>query len=115
MRLGLWMSPMSFNPQSQTYRGPPRLGLPARWATAPPWSTPSIPTSGSNEAGIGLWSPAAIPHVESRIRRAIEQWGVEYFKFDFLVWLDCAGTGTSTPTRTRSSRCSTACAATTRA
>ena len=51
------------------------------------------PDSGSNEAGIGLWSTAAIPHVESRIRRAIEQWGVEYFKFDFLVWLDCAGNG----------------------
>jgi hypothetical protein len=31
--------------------------------------------------------------VESRITQAIEQWGVSYFKFDFLVWLDCAGQG----------------------
>jgi hypothetical protein len=49
------------------------------------------PESGSNEAGIGTWSPDAFPHVESRIRDAIENWGVSYFKFDFMVWLDCAG------------------------
>ena len=47
------------------------------------------PRSGSNEAGLGAWGPAALPHVESRIREAIEGWGVRYFKFDFLVWLDC--------------------------
>ena len=49
------------------------------------------PESGSNEAGLGAWGPAALPHVESRIREAIEGWGVRYFKFDFLVWLDCLG------------------------
>ena len=49
------------------------------------------PDSGSNEAGLGPWGPAALPHVEGRIREAIEGWGVRYFKFDFLVWLDCLG------------------------
>jgi len=92
MKLGLWMSPMSFNPQAQAYRDHPDWAcLPLGHATA--LANALDPDSGSNEAGIGLWSAAAIPHVESRIRRAIEQWGVEYFKFDFLVWLDCAGNG----------------------
>ena len=32
-------------------------------------------------------------HIESRIQNAIDNWGVTYFKFDFLVWLDCVGQG----------------------
>jgi hypothetical protein len=92
MRLGLWMSPMSFNPQAQAFEQNPQWAcLPVGVATA--LVNALDPDSGSNEAGIGLWSTAAIPHVESRIRRAIEQWGVQYFKFDFLVWLDCVGNG----------------------
>lgn len=92
MRLGLWMSPMHFNPESNTYRAHPE------WACQPLGTglaayNQTDPDSGSNEAGLGTWSPAAIPHVESRIRHAIEAWGVSYFKFDFLVWLDCAGEG----------------------
>jgi melibiase-like protein len=92
MRLGLWMSPMSFNPKSQAYRDHPDWAcLPVGDATA--LATALDPESGSNEPGIGLWSPKAIPHIESRIRDAVENWGVAYFKFDFLVWLDCAGEG----------------------
>jgi alpha-galactosidase len=92
MRLGLWMSPMSFHPESRAYRSHPD------WACTPVGHGTAAanalqPDDGSNEAGIGLWSPAALPHVEGAIRRAIEQWGVSYFKFDFLVWLDCAGQG----------------------
>jgi hypothetical protein len=92
MRLGLWMSPMHFNPASGAYREHPD------WACAPVGHALAAdnalqPDGGSNEAGIGEWGPAAIPWVESRIRRAIEQWGVTYFKFDFLAWLDCAGQG----------------------
>ena len=97
MRLGLWMSPMSFHPNSETYKQHPDWGCkPVGDGTAlanalDPEGTG--PVGGSGEAGIGLWSPAAIPHVESRIRKAITDWGVTYFKFDFLVWLDCAGQG----------------------
>jgi hypothetical protein len=88
MKLGLWMSPTFFNPSSET------------WAQHPEWECRPVgdplvadneadPGSGSNEAGLGPWGPAALPHVESRIREAISSWGVRYFKFDFLVWLDC--------------------------
>jgi hypothetical protein len=92
MRLGLWMSPMSFNPASEAYKSHPDWACtPVGHGTAAAGS--AQPDEGSNEAGIGLWSPAAIPHVEGRIRYAIENWGVTYFKFDFLVWLDCVGEG----------------------
>jgi Melibiase len=92
MKLGLWMSPMHFNPASETFQRHPE------WACTPVGQGTAAynaadPESGSNEAGIGSWGPAAIPHVEARIREAIESWGVSYFKFDFLHWLDCAGQG----------------------
>lgn len=92
MKLGLWMSPMHFRPDSQTYRNNPT------WACAPAghglalYNTADM-NSSSNEAGIGQWGPAAIPWVESRIERAITEWDVSYFKFDFLAWLDCAEQG----------------------
>src|SRR6185312_6864049 len=88
MKLGLWMSPTFFNPSSQTFAAHPE------WVCHPVGdglaaSNIADPESGSNEAGLGPWGPAALPHVERRIREAIETWGVRYFKFDFLVWLDC--------------------------
>ncbi len=90
MRLGLWMSPMNFNPASAAYKEHPD------WACAPTGHglavyTAADPDSSSNEAGLGFWSVAALPHVERRIRVAIEDWDVRFFKFDFLAWLDCAG------------------------
>jgi hypothetical protein len=92
MKLGLWMSPMNFNPASNTYKAHPE------WACAPTGDalagySASDPDSGSNEAGLGVWSKDAIPHIESRIRDAIDNWQVRYFKFDFLAWVDCAGAG----------------------
>jgi hypothetical protein len=92
MRLGLWMSPLHFNPASETYRAHPD------WACQPVGTglagvNALQPGDGSNEAGIGQWSRAALPHVEARIREGIERWDVDYWKFDFLVWLDCAGEG----------------------
>ena len=92
MRLGLWMSPANFNPAAQAFRDHPD------WACAPVGAGTAAanvlqPDDGSNEAGIGAWSPRAFGHVESRIRDAIENWGVRYFKFDFMIWLDCAGAG----------------------
>ncbi len=88
MRLGLWMSPTFFNPSSATFEAHPE------W-TCQPIGTPLIaanladPGGGSNEAGLGPWSQAALAHVEARVRHAIESWDVVYFKFDFLAWLDC--------------------------
>lgn len=93
MKLGLWMSPMHFNPQgSETFKAHPEW---ACWPINAPLSAYNIaqPDSSSNEAGLGMWGPDAIPHIEGRIRHAIEAWEVTYFKFDFLVWVDCAGQG----------------------
>lgn len=92
MRLGLWMSPMNFNPASNTYKAHPE------WACAPTGHalagyTAADPDSSSNEAGLGIWSKDALPHIKSRIRDAIDNWGVRFFKFDFLAWVDCAGAG----------------------
>lgn len=92
MKLGLWMSPMHFHPDSQTFAEHPE------WACQPAAEAlyaynRAEPESGSNEAGIVPWGPAAIPFIEGRIRKAITEWGVTYFKFDFIAWLDCAGQG----------------------
>jgi hypothetical protein len=97
MRLGLWMTPMAFHPASQAFqRNPAWSCLPLGTATALPSFV--TPDDGSFEPGIGLWNPLGvgadgrlIDHIESRIRTAIEQWGVVYFKFDFLAWIDCVG------------------------
>ena len=92
MELGLWMSPGSFNPRSRAYREHPE------WTCGPlghGLATYNLlqPDEGSNEAGIGAWGPDAWPHIERRIRTAITEWGIRYFKFDFLLWLDCAAQG----------------------
>ena len=92
MKLGLWMSPANFNPAASVFHDHPD------WACAPVGDATAIvnaaqPDDGSNEAGIGFWGPRAFPFVESRIRDAIEHWGVRFFKFDFLAWLDCVGQG----------------------
>ena len=90
MKLGLWMSPVNFNPAAQSFQQHPD------WSCHPISDglvayNESDPNSGSNEAGLPEWSTAGFAHVESRIRNAIAHWGVRYFKFDFMTWLDCAG------------------------
>jgi alpha-galactosidase len=93
MKLGLWMSPLHFHPTSTTFQAHPE------WACTPvghglaAYNTLDQ-TSGSNEAGIGEWSAAYVePVLEPKLRQAITEWGVSYFKFDFIAWLDCAGAG----------------------
>ncbi|HZN14690.1 MAG TPA: alpha-galactosidase [Acidimicrobiales bacterium] len=92
MKLGLWMTPLHFHPDSATFRSNPQ------WVCTPVGDGLALynaadPSSGSNAAGIGEWSRAALAHVERRIRVAVQQWGVRYFKFDFIAWLDCLGQG----------------------
>lgn len=92
MKLGLWMSPTFFNPASATFKAHPE------WVCQPIGAAlvadnAADPDGGSNEAGVGPWGPKALDFVKGRIEDAIEHWGVTYFKFDFLVWLDCAGQG----------------------
>ncbi len=92
MRLGLWWTPLHFHPSSETYKQHPE------WICHPigdgllAYNT-AEPESSSNEAGLVTWGPDALPHVEARLTDAIENWGVRYFKWDFMAWLDCAGQG----------------------
>ena len=103
MRLGLWMTPMEFHPASEAFQTNPQ------WACAPVGDGTAAlsivdPDSGSNDAGLGVWNPVAlgihpdtgevvrlIEYIEDRIERAITVYGATYFKFDFLVWVDCGG------------------------
>jgi hypothetical protein len=90
MKLGLWMSPLSYHPGSKVYRSHPE------WACTPTGQATGLsgysdPDSSSNEAGLGQWSSNYLPFLEERLREAITNWQVKLFKFDFLVWLDCAG------------------------
>jgi hypothetical protein len=90
MKLGLWMSPLNFNPAATTFKAHPD------WACAPIGDATAVlnalqPDDSSNEAGIGFWGANALPHVQARIEDAIDHWGVRFFKFDFLAWFDCAG------------------------
>ena len=97
MKLGLWMSPMHFHPKSKAAeRNPGWICAPVGAGTAA--LSIADPDRGSNDAGLGAWNPEGkgqdgkfIDYLESRIRRAIDQWNVRYFKFDFLAWIDCAG------------------------
>ena len=97
MKLGLWMNPMHFHPASEmAKRNPGWICQPVGTATAA--ANAAQPDSSSNEAGIGQWNPEGlgqdgklIDFIEGRIRHAITEWDVSYFKFDFLAWLDCGG------------------------
>ena len=103
MNLGLWMSPMEFHPSSEAFTTNPQWAcLPVGLGTAA--LSIAQPDEGSNEPGIGVWNPEAlgrhpdtgevlklIDYIEGRIRRAITTYGARYFKFDFLVWVDCLG------------------------
>ena len=92
MRLGLWMSPLEFHPSARVAAQHPEWRC-EPFASGVGAQHAATPNEGSNESGIIPWSTAAIADQEARVRRAIERWGVRYFKFDFMVWLDCAGQG----------------------
>src|SRR5205807_567878 len=71
MALGLWMSPLHFNPAAQTFASHPQ------WACHPISDglvlyNAAQPDDGSNEAGIGEWSTAGFPWVESRTEDAMD-------------------------------------------
>jgi hypothetical protein len=90
MRLGLWMSPLHFHPSAKTWQAHPEYICHPTGDGLLLYNTLDQ-TGGSNEAGLAQWSNAALGHVEARIREAIVKWGARYFKFDFMVWLDCEG------------------------
>ncbi|HLW18515.1 MAG TPA: alpha-galactosidase [Actinomycetota bacterium] len=83
MRLGLWMSPVEFNGASTTFKAHPT------------WSCVPIGTATSqiqDDAGLGVWDitqTAVSDYLAGVIDRIVNDWGVHYFKFDFMSWLDC--------------------------
>lgn len=90
MKLGLWMSPLNYNSGAETFKAHPEWSCHVLGDATAAY-TAADPNSSSNEAGLGLWSTAAYPWVASRLRDAIANWQVKLFKFDFMVWADCAG------------------------
>jgi len=97
MNLGLWMTPLHFHPSAVVFQQNPQWVCQPVGGALAGYNTVDAESS-SNEAGLAQWNLEAIgpdgklvDYIESRIRRAIDDWGVKYFKFDFTVWLDCAG------------------------
>ena len=83
MKLGLWMSPVEFNGASTTFSAHPT------WSCVPLGTlTSQIP----DDAGLGVWDitqTAVSDYLAGVIDRIVNDWGVHYFKFDFMSWLDC--------------------------
>lgn len=96
MRLGLWMAPGEFHPFSRAFAEHPEWTcLPTGAATA--GYNALQPEEGSNAAGIGVWdfeAPGAGTRFRERMRSDIDRLArtlrLTQFKFDFLVWTDCA-------------------------
>ena len=116
MKLGLWMSPLSFNPQSKAYARAPGVGL---RADRPRHGRPGqrrSPDEGSSEAGTGQWGPDAHPARRGAHPRRDRELGRDATSSSTSSSGSTApGRATSTTTARRSWRCSTGCGATTRA
>lgn len=89
MELGLWMSPLEFNGRSRTAHQNPD------WICHP---TGTALMAYPDQAGFAIWNAGHDPfrdHLVDEIGRLHRSYGAQYLKFDFMTWVDCAGT---TPT-----------------
>src|SRR5207302_7539905 len=74
---------VEFNNASTTFRAHPT------------WSCVPVGTAASliqDDAGLGVWDitqPVVQAYLAGVIDRLVNDWGVHYFKFDFMTWLDC--------------------------
>jgi hypothetical protein len=83
LQLGLWMSPLEFNPASKTYAAHPD------WACAP---TGDVTARIPDDAGLGVWdatNPAFRSYLLGVVDRLVRVDDVREFKFDFMAWVDC--------------------------
>ncbi|MFN2466353.1 MAG: alpha-galactosidase [Candidatus Dormibacteria bacterium] len=81
----LWMSPVEFNNSSQAAAAHPD------WVCTP---TGQVTRYIEDQAGLGVWdvnNPAFRQYLSGVVDRAVTQWGVREFKFDFQAWVDCGG------------------------
>jgi hypothetical protein len=79
----LWMSPAEFNGSSQVAAAHPD------WVCTP---TGQVTKFIQDDAGLGVWdvtNPAFQAYLSGVIDRAVTQWHVREFKFDFQAWVDC--------------------------
>jgi hypothetical protein len=80
----LWMSPVEFNMSSQVASAHPD------WICTP---TGQVTKFIQDQAGLGVWdvtNPAFQTYMtDTVIKRAVQDWHVREFKFDFQVWVDC--------------------------
>jgi melibiase-like protein len=83
LKLGLWMSPLEFNQNSDTYKAHPD------WVCTP---TGDVTSQVPDDAGLGVWdatNPGFQDYLSGVVDRLIRQWDVREFKFDFMAWVDC--------------------------
>jgi hypothetical protein len=83
LKLGLWMSPLEFHQNSQTYKQHPD------WVCTP---TGDITSQIPDDAGLGVWdatNPAFQDYLVGVVDRLIRDYDVREFKFDFMAWVDC--------------------------
>jgi hypothetical protein len=79
----LWMSPAEFNASSQVAAAHPD------WVCTP---TGQVTRFIQDQAGLGVWdvnNPAFMAYLSGVVDRAVTQWHVREFKFDFQAWVDC--------------------------
>jgi Melibiase len=83
LRLALWMSPLEFHTNSQTYKAHPD------WACTP---TGHLTAQVPDDAGLGVWdvtNPSFQDYMSAVIDRLVKDYDVREFKFDFMAWVDC--------------------------
>jgi hypothetical protein len=83
MSLGLWMSLVEFNKDSQTYKQHPE------WVCAP---TGLVTSQIEDDAGLGVWD-ATNPQLQAYLLRTVDRlvkaYDVRELKLDFQSWVDC--------------------------
>ena len=86
LQLGLWMSPLEFNPSAVTYQQHPD------WACTPVGhGTAQVP----DDAGLGVWDVTNRQfqdYLVGVVDRLVADFDVREFKFDFMAWVDCVST-----------------------
>lgn len=95
---GLWLAPFSLSRKSDVYKNHPdwvlknKAGRPVNAGFLPQW--------GGFSTALDLTHPEALDYVKKVIRTAVEEWGFQYLKLDFL-YAAALGARYHDPTKTR--------------
>ncbi|MDQ6747288.1 MAG: alpha-galactosidase [Candidatus Dormibacteraeota bacterium] len=83
MGFALWMSPVEFNSSSHVAAAHPE------WVCTP---SGQVTRFIQDQAGLGVWdvtNTSFQAYLAGVVDRAVTQWQVREFKFDFQAWVDC--------------------------